>query len=527
MLSAALAAPSRATPQDDVPASQPAGSQPASRPSLEQAARAAAGAGDVERAAALWLELVALEPREIGWVIQASEALQRCGRFNDCLDLLERARQRFAKQAVIPIRIARTHKLEAESMARANAREIDVLFQLEEAARVAEEVLRQAPWEREPRIILAQCLLQLGRTDEALGHAEELVRRAPRDHAGHILAGDAHFANHARYRQEATAAAEPEAPAVLSQAARERAVAAYRQASALDPTRAYPHVQLGRIHAWANEREPARRAFATALALDPQSGVDHDWIHGALAPAERAEFYAEAAASYRAGSGARPEAAATLDWYRAFALDEAGDYALAYRLFDAAVTANPTYANSRCYAMVAAYRVGDSDGAQRQAALYAQQAPTHFADAIRARADAEQVIEILEFLARRSHEAKELVPCRDISLVLAKLRDTERDWNNYAYLCRETGALEQSLQAYETALSLAPDSPQLLNDTAVVLHYHLPSDQNLARAEVLYRKALACAAAVLGDPQADGSARESARRAKSDAERNLAALHGH
>ena len=108
--------------------------------------------------------------------------------------------------------------------------------------------------------------------------------------------------------------------------------------------------------------------------------------------------------------------------------------------------------------------------------------------------------------------------------VLAKVLDTERHWNNYAFLCRETGAYEDSLNGYENALSIAPNSPQVLNDAAVILQYHLASPENLERAERYYRRAIEQAEIVLANENSKPGERERATQAKRDAKGNLKAM---
>src|SRR5262249_2802967 len=141
----------------------------------------------------------------------------------------------------------------------------------------------------------------------------------------------------------------------------------------------------------------------------------------------------------------------------------------AARLFTAAVEANPAYLNAHCYAMVAAYRDRTEDLAETSAARYAAQAPNHFADTVRDLPNKAEVVALLEYLPRRSASGDRLERSRDISLVLAKLLDTERHWCNYAFLCSATGKFEDAVAAYEAALVLAPDSPRTLVDLAVVL----------------------------------------------------------
>lgn len=109
--------------------------------------------------------------------------------------------------------------------------------------------------------------------------------------------------------------------------------------------------------------------------------------------------------------------------------------------------------------------------------------------------------------------------------VLGKLLETEPErasiWNDYAFLCRETGLYEASYEAYERAVALDPENPRLLNDTALILQYHLRRD--LGRARELYESAIAVAERLLDadDPATD---RASVRLALTDARNNLGRL---
>ena len=475
-----------------------------------------------------FLELIDQEPGEVEWVIEATDCLLRCGRFNDSLDVLDRAGKRFPNEASIPTRIARTHKLKAESMAARGAPDINVRFQLEEAARIADAVLRLHPWEREPRLILAISNLQLGHMELALAEAEEIVRRFPQDQAGFVILGDVHYQDFVRLSQQRIAE-KPRGDALvrlleLIKASRDGALKAYERAGAIDENRAFPHVQMGNIFGWIPNLERALQEYTIALSIDPGCAVNHRWIGQRFGIDRRIELYRKAAAAYRDRSDAIAEKAAILDWYLAYAFYEKKKFGEAYRLFTTAVDANPAYLNSRCYAMLAAYWNDDAAGAELQASLYAEQAPTHFADTVRATPNEAEVTAILEFLVRRSHDGQRKDRSRSISHVLAKLLDTERHWNNYAFLCRQTGKFEESLSAYRTALTIAPDSPQLLNDTGVVLQYHLPSEENLRQARIYYERAIAGAERILAGTTASTEERDRARQAKQDATANLQKL---
>ena len=157
------------------------------------------------------------------------------------------------------------------------------------------------------------------------------------------------------------------------------------------------------------------------------------------------------------------------------------------------------------------------------AAAHALLTPAGFADLIRAlpETDQDDVLGILSSLARRSYDAERPEPSRAINRVLAYVINTAPHWNNYAFLCRQTGLFEDSLAAYQTALQLEPDSPQLLNDAGVILQYHLTSPENLERARDYYNRAIALAQEVLRAGDAEPEALARARQAMQDARLNL------
>ncbi|MFT7462730.1 MAG: tetratricopeptide (TPR) repeat protein [Pseudohongiellaceae bacterium] len=111
---------------------------------------------------------------------------------------------------------------------------------------------------------------------------------------------------------------------------------------------------------------------------------------------------------------------------------------------------------------------------------------------------------------------------RDLLQVLGLADPADADfWNNLAFLCRETGKYEQSYVAYEKAVSLDDTSPRLLNDTALILQYHL--HRNLDRARFLYERAVTLAEAALDEKPSTDIARE-LRSARTDARNNLSRL---
>lgn len=508
-------------------AAQSAGSELTAQQALDRA-RTAEAEGDHSTAGDMYLEMVQREPGDLQWVFAASDALVRAKRYDEALETLETAGARFDSISEIPTRRARTHKLHADDLEASGSPPLRVQVELEEAARIAEEVLRDSPWERDARAVLVEALLRLERLEPALTQAAELVRRFPRDAEAHVLLGDIHYrdflVHQGRLDVEQLDDEGRQTLAEIAQAARSSAIAAYSQATVLAPDAAFPHSQLGRLHAGAGDVEEALAAYQRALTRDPACAVDHGWINAELPAKRRAIFYRVSGEQYAKRDDADVALGAVLDWYHAYARYELEDYESAYELFNAAIEANPIYLNSRSYAMLAAYWNGDHSGAELQAALYAQSSPKHFAETVAKGPDPKQSVSILEFLARRSHDAGRLERCCAISHVLAHVLDTERHWNNYAFLCRETQRFEDSLVGYENALEIAPGSPQLLNDAALILHYHLANEDNLRRAEAYYERAITEATAIVADENATKQAVDAARTAKSNATTNLAKL---
>lgn len=95
-------------------------------------------------------------------------------------------------------------------------------------------------------------------------------------------------------------------------------------------------------------------------------------------------------------------------------------------------------------------------------------------------------------------------------------------WNNLALVYRDTNQAEPSRAAYEKALELNPTDPQLMNDYAVIYHYYLKTEDDLARE--LYTKAIARAQEMLDGGKVAEADLERIKTALRDAKNNLKKL---
>jgi tetratricopeptide (TPR) repeat protein len=107
---------------------------------------------------------------------------------------------------------------------------------------------------------------------------------------------------------------------------------------------------------------------------------------------------------------------------------------------------------------------------------------------------------------------EDLADAREFFGRMARRFDVADWWNNYAFWCRETGStakaelkdelatelFEQSYQAYEEAIRLDPDNARYVNDTGLMLFYHLGRDYDYA--EELFLRAWELGKAVCDNP---------------------------
>ncbi|MCA8976612.1 MAG: tetratricopeptide repeat protein [Planctomycetes bacterium] len=505
----------------------PAAAQHQSPPqSLREQAFGAENRGDFATAAEAFLKLVAAEPGNPKWVVNAGSCLGRSGRFADAIDLLEEARKKFDGVIEVPSMLARTLLLKAERDAGA----LDPYGLRTQAAELAEGVLRLDPDHEDSRLVLAQARYMMGDWDEAVKQAEEAVRRHPDRSGAHILLGRI-AADRMRDLLAAHDSGEVSGQALADLTARldgqrKSAQASFERAAELDPTRAHPHVMLARIALLDKKAADVRRHLLDALAIDPETSIDHRHITDGLDWQGRQQAYATALQRYSEREGATARGRGTLRWFVGKALFDGRQWQAARAAFEQALVDNPAAFNSYYYAALAAYELGDHDGAEKHAGDYAAVSATGFADVVRNLAgDARgQVAAIVKFLADRAYANGNKARSRELNHVTALLYDTAEAWNNRAFLCRETGRFEDAVEAYGRALLKEPKSPQLLNDLAVVLHYHLPNEANLRRARGLYEQAIENARAILDDANATASDRQLARQALTDATSNLAEM---
>ena len=304
-------------------------------------------------------------------------------------------------------------------------------------------------------------------------------------------------------------------------------------------------VQLGHTLLWNGERERAAEAYAQAMGLVPQS-LDYAQIRSLLAPAEPEApptLFLSALESGEQAFVERFSADASQDavllWWLGYTRWECGRPAAAEEALAQALEKAPEFTNTWFYLALARYDQEDWDGAFEALARGWEQEP---AAMIAAAQDGDQELNVAKvgYLVGRRVEAGDNVGAALLSELCAETAlDDPAYWSDLGLFLRDEGerlrasedateqalaadSFERAFTAYGRALELAPEDPQILNDTAVMLHYYLKRDLETARA--LYERAQEHAEALLADETLDPELRPIVETALRDATNNLAAL---
>jgi hypothetical protein len=164
-------------------------------------------------------------------------------------------------------------------------------------------------------------------------------------------------------------------------------------------------------------------------------------------------------------------------------------------------------------------RLADGVDAMRQDLLAAERL---YGDALALRDDDADARAGCAAAADLYYQAGDMPGARDAFARLAERFDDAEWWNNAAFLARETEEYERSYAAYERCIALEPDNARYVNDTGLILLYHL--ERELPHAEELFRRAIELGKAACENPFSDDAAREANFVAYTDAMLNLALL---
>lgn len=294
----------------------------------------------------------------------------------------------------------------------------------------------------------------------------------------------------------------------------QRASAAFREAIALFGTAdregerfllSDAQVQLANACLWKEDTRAAVDAYAEAIGWAPDA-VDYAQVRPLFQPADFRTALEDglALAERRFASAAPDDQAApqgpndaALLWWLGYARYAAGASAEAEEAFLRALDKEPSYANAWFYVALSRYAREDWGGtADALRAAWDADAPAVVAEM---QTDLELNLAKLSYVVAWSVDQQRLADAALLSRINAESAlDVATYWNDLGLFLRDLGEeqevrsdalalYEEAYEAYRRALALAPDDPQILNDTAVMLHYYLGRD--LDRALSMYARA--------------------------------------
>lgn len=325
----------------------------------------------------------------------------------------------------------------------------------------------------------------------------------------------------------AAAAAQEAGDGVKAKAARDRAKAAYEAVLAADAKNGFAWNGLGWLHLQGGDSAKSIEAFAKSVAANPT--VDDSYrqlirqladtkenktkLVGLLDSAVLASKTFSSDEERRFGQGMAYYYRAKVKGLLRDAKGQASD------LTDSA-NAWPGFKPACAIeSAVTQYTIGDYPAAVAQLKPVIDSDLEGLASAVYNSVDANQTLISLRGLADQMVRAERLEDAREVFKLVANAAPTvATDWNNYAFFCRETQRYEESYAAYTRALELSPDDAGILNDTALILQYHLKRD--LEYALDLYERAVQAGNRVLEDSNADSFAKDAAAIAVRDATNN-------
>jgi len=128
----------------------------------------------------------------------------------------------------------------------------------------------------------------------------------------------------------------------------------------------------------------------------------------------------------------------------------------------------------------------------------------------------------VDFTGDLYYQAGSLEGIRDYFGRIAPQFENPEWWNNHAFFCRETGEYETSYASYQQCIALAPDNPRWVNDTGLILLYHLDRDLDLA--EEYFRRSWSLGVEICENPFVSDDKYEDAFLGYTDAMHNLSLL---
>lgn len=308
-------------------------------------------------------------------------------------------------------------------------------------------------------------------------------------------------------------------------------------------------MQLGNAELWRKRGPEATEAYALAAAAAPEAfdyGRALEFLRGAPKDPldDRPNGFRAALEAANTRLEERAESSATLLWWLGWARFADASWAASEEAFQAALALQPGYTNAWFYIGLSRQYRKDPEGALQAMHTGWDADPATMVAAVAGAGGALRTFEALLAWCASEEPPRNLDAAFLAEMLAQAMPQETRHWNNVGLFLRDEGErLEieayknktpepdpalladlygRSFQAYQRALELSPEDPQILNDTALMLDYHL--DAEPAKVEAMYRRALELVEARLAAADLSEDDRARFEQTKKDIGVNLKAL---
>lgn len=303
---------------------------------------------------------------------------------------------------------------------------------------------------------------------------------------------------------------------------------------------------LGLALQYAEDGPGAEEAYAETLSWNPNT-FDFGTYWGSLGPEAFTRVLSDGAARFTKRWGRKTSSDATLVWWLGYAQFSAGSHEEAEAHFTSAVEKWPAYMNSYFYIGMTRYHRADYEGATEAWREHWTRNPGDLVGMVNSNPDLHRsvIVYTQAKCAEQGQPPLGMKPALNLEaaflgeVLCAVDASNSKYWNDLGLFSRDGGAylrardkkgdaseaqrlFERALVAYGRAQELAPDSPHLYNDQAVVLHYYLERDYETAME--LYEKSNAMAVAQLESGDLDEGKQGLVEIAKRDSADNIRKL---
>ncbi len=449
----------------------------------------------------LWLGQPVVQADEIEKVAAAARADLEQNDFDSAIAKLEPAAASHPKSSALWRLLGEATLMQADALASQGISATLIVASYRDAAdQIGRAIALEKP-SAESYALLARAQFQGGQIPESAETAQRAVALEPRNVAHYLMLGGIRYQLYV----------EDQGNKELLASAR----ATYFQAIEVDPKSTDALNGMAYCDAIAGQDLKAVESYERSLRLEPaQSGV-HTTVFQILGKDgdynDLVELYARLLPDH--------SESAALHYYRGYALLSNGQLSEAELAFFTAISKDESYAEW-VRPQLAQAKLQE---AQRFIEDDSKRAEKLTLAALKTDPQNDSVRQMINFLGGKYFTMEDNAGGADFFQKVVEIETENADWwNNYALLARDAERYEDSYGAYKEALRLNPEDPRLLNDTALIQHYHLKKD--LAEARRLYKKAIELATAQLEDPFLGDDQRGELEVALEDAQTNLERL---